>query len=303
MYGPTFSGLIKPVSGVTNQQTVLDAAGTLLSKGNITDYYPGCWTVISTLTLNGDIQKAKVLVTNTSGYTGNITQTSPPTPPFSPPTGLPPSPPVCGPIFTDSLQNGFTGSYSWGTYNFSDTSLAQSGSVSIGYYLSNFDGLQIRCGFGNCIYVTNGTTVSFYVNGYLDGGQNIRVQLRKDDSILPNQIVVTAVKETWTKFTIDLLQLANINTTANVIQFQDNDGLQTPSKIYIDTITLNCYTPPSSPTNPPSSSTNPPSSSTNPPSSSPTNPPSSSTNPPSSSPTTLISTFYVIVVSICVLLL
>jgi len=83
-----------PVSSVTNQQTILNTAAGIINAGTISDYYGVSWTVISTITISGDLEKAKSLVT---GPPGSSSPTTPPTtPPTAPPTH-PTTPPTVPP--------------------------------------------------------------------------------------------------------------------------------------------------------------------------------------------------------------
>jgi hypothetical protein len=65
MYGPTFSSLVFPTNNANHAKTLAAAAATL-SAASISDYYAGSWVAISTMTLNGDLAKAKALLRSTT---------------------------------------------------------------------------------------------------------------------------------------------------------------------------------------------------------------------------------------------
>jgi len=87
IYGPTFCSLVKPISGLSNQQAALNWGANLLNGVSITEYYGGSWTVISTLTISGDLAKA-------ASYVGSGSSTPPPVPtaPVKPPAPVPTAP-------------------------------------------------------------------------------------------------------------------------------------------------------------------------------------------------------------------
>jgi len=91
IFGPTFTSLIMPVSSVTNQQTILNTAASILNSATNTDYYDLSWIVISTFTLSGDLAKAATYVS--SGSSSPPPTTPPPTtpPPTTPPPTTPPA--------------------------------------------------------------------------------------------------------------------------------------------------------------------------------------------------------------------
>jgi len=64
MFGPIFTSLVREVVSIdtVTQQVVLDAAGSTVNSASIDDYYSGSWVAISTMTLNGDLHKAAVLI-------------------------------------------------------------------------------------------------------------------------------------------------------------------------------------------------------------------------------------------------
>jgi len=63
IYGPTFSALVFPVAGCTNQQAALTAgASKIAAAPSINGYYGGSWVAISTLTVNGDLAGLKSLI-------------------------------------------------------------------------------------------------------------------------------------------------------------------------------------------------------------------------------------------------
>jgi hypothetical protein len=108
IYGPTFCSLIMPVSTVSNQQNILNTAAGILNSGTISDYYAGSWTVISTLTISGDLEKAKSLV---SGPPGTSSSNPPPTTTTPPPPNPPPTttPPPTSSGSSTSLKCGLAG--------------------------------------------------------------------------------------------------------------------------------------------------------------------------------------------------
>jgi len=93
--GPTFTALIKPVSGKSSTSALSAAAGKLNNFGVINDYYGGSWVAISTLTLNGDLYKARSLV-QSSGSPPSTT----PKPTVTPPPSTTPKPTVTPPPTT-----------------------------------------------------------------------------------------------------------------------------------------------------------------------------------------------------------
>jgi len=66
MYGPSLGTLINPNSAISNQQTIVNNAGSKINAGAVSDYYSGSWTVLSLMLINGDLSRITSIVTGTS---------------------------------------------------------------------------------------------------------------------------------------------------------------------------------------------------------------------------------------------
>jgi len=103
--------------------------------------------------------------------------------------------------------------------------------------LVQYSGLQLRCTSNdNCIDLIRTPLLSFWINGGTLGGL-VRIQLRVFDILLNPIIIVNTTVGVWKQVTVNLTQIADKLTVANVVQFQDA-GRTTASTIYLDSIIL-----------------------------------------------------------------
>lgn len=96
IYAPTFASLVNPTDGVTpsRQQEVLEVAATKVASTSIGQYYyPGSWTVLGTIALNGDyiLASGKLSLLSTSPTASPATSSPTPSPTTPSPTTASPT--------------------------------------------------------------------------------------------------------------------------------------------------------------------------------------------------------------------
>jgi hypothetical protein len=148
------------------------------------------------------------------------------------------------PIYTDSLQNGWM-DYGWATINYANTSPVHSGADSISVKInstpSNWDAIYIaHNAFDSSAY----TNLTFWINGGVSGGQQLRLQALRSGSAQPGVLLAPLPTNTWKQITVSLASL-NADNKPDVSGFWIIDEIGTPQPIfYLDDITLVAGTAP-----------------------------------------------------------
>mmetsp|Transcript_101277 Transcript_101277/g.285520 ORF Transcript_101277/g.285520 Transcript_101277/m.285520 type:complete len:1052 (-) Transcript_101277:131-3286(-) len=93
--GPTFASLVWPSDSVPSarQQELIDGAGTRIAGFDVSNYYAASWTVMTTVTLNGDVSKAAIR----AGLGAPTSPTPSSAPTSAPPTATPSAAPTAAP--------------------------------------------------------------------------------------------------------------------------------------------------------------------------------------------------------------
>jgi alpha-L-arabinofuranosidase len=146
------------------------------------------------------------------------------------------------PVYTDSLVNGFQ-DWGWATRNYANTSPVHSGSDSIAVSIDGaWQGLQIwHPDLDSSLY----TSISFWLNGGTNGGQQLQVYgllhigTTNNAATSPRYSLDTLQANTWLQFTVPLsaLGVANTNNFTGFV-IQDRTGGTQPI-FFVDDIQLN----------------------------------------------------------------
>jgi hypothetical protein len=152
-------------------------------------------------------------------------------------------------IYTDSLVNGFQ-DWGWATHNYANTSPVHSGSDSVSVTIAtvNYDGLQICRAAGTDLDSTPYNSLSFWINGGTNGGQQLQVYGLLHNGTTQNvwqaSVALANLQTNWQQITIPLSSLGVANQT-NFTGFviQSRIGAVQPT-FYVDDIQLNANPPP-----------------------------------------------------------
>ena len=140
----------------------------------------------------------------------------------------PPAPMV---LYDDGLQNGWQ-DWSWGTTN---TLQAPAGEVKpIKIEGTPWSALQLH---HDPVSTAGYTKLTFYINGGIDGGQNLTIHIRTKDGVSqPSTFTIQPKVKTWDTVEVSLKDLGGDNQTITDVIFQAGGDAYKP--YYITKIKL-----------------------------------------------------------------
>jgi hypothetical protein len=153
-----------------------------------------------------------------------------------------PPPPLNGgmAVYDDALVNGWQ-NWSWSTTVGTETTIVNSGASSMSVTLAG-GGLSLHHAD---LDTQNYPSVTFWINGGAVGGQQLALNIERDDGVRPAVPLSPLVANTWQKVTVSLADLGAGNVPdLNRITIRELTG-GSAATFYIDDIRLDLAPPPS----------------------------------------------------------
>ncbi|HEU5133696.1 MAG TPA: hypothetical protein VFU13_01010 [Steroidobacteraceae bacterium] len=159
-------------------------------------------------------------------------------------SGVPPTPPppVNGmAIYQEGLVNGWN-NWSWASVNTASTATVHTGSSAIAVDAEGFEALYLQ---HNAVDTGAFESLKFWIHGGATGGQTLNLQALRNFTAQPAVLLGPLAPE-WQEFVIPLAQLGVANVTdLTGIWFQENAGVTTANRFYVDDVHLEFAPPPS----------------------------------------------------------
>ena len=149
-------------------------------------------------------------------------------------------------VYDNALENGFN-DRSWSTtYSLTNTNPVHSGTKSISFAASGYEGLQFVA--DNIEFnVIDYQSATFWIDGGSAGGQSLDVYIADNYGQVGTKVSLNSgitgggaiPKNTWTQVTIDFNSIGLVSGTFNGIIIQDNSGGAGQPPVYIDDVEFN----------------------------------------------------------------